>query len=512
MSILKTGIVDLTAAELHFHQKKPCSLPTPLGKHTLTQYMLMLLVLLPWNLQESTADLLSREIFPHADICAGTSCGSLICAALTEAVCTGVDSATPFPQVFTAENDAKTRSHLFHRFPGSILVMLGDITLWPHHDFVRNFASDEYVNWKRIKAGFVWAGFPCVDASYLNPWSRSSKHSSCIRDGSLSTGSTFQAVLKYLTETEVPLACLENVVGLLSHHCTNLGQQLPSNYDEVCRALRFAGFLCFTYLTSPKFHGCPQSRPRIYFVVVNARWLITKATRRDPNRWEDSSHIQRALERKLTAILKLFATTWDVLPLDAFVDKQDPAPDRTVDVVNEDGRSAVFRWKPQKCPMQWSHGNRDELQAGKLPKLQTLQRNPGLLELSHREYNCLFYHGYNPDVEEFKPWMELSQNPSRTGRVAGHVAPCICPHSRQFIPHLQRFLRGCEALRSQGVFYPDGGTTAGPIGSEDPPPPIVDDDESYDDDFLMRLAGNAFNGFVASAIQLALFASLSELI
>ena len=129
------------------------------------------------------------------------------------------------------------------------------------------------------------AGFPCQDASRLNPHSSSLKNCSSVAEGSLRTGSVFHGICSYLQGPgkSCKMLMLENVEGLMQLPKVNGVVVGISNLEASNRHLmKTTGFIMVIFLLDPRRHfGMPVSRRRLWMPCCSMAWLteceLTKA-------------------------------------------------------------------------------------------------------------------------------------------------------------------------------------------------------------------------------------------
>ena len=129
------------------------------------------------------------------------------------------------------------------------------------------------------QAHWIAAGFPCDDASCLNSKHRTEEHRLCVAKGGLRTGSVFQAICRYLEESQTECFMFENVCILSKPPCDGDRQVVgPSNLSSVVHLLRASGRWTHVWQLNSTLFGSAQSRPRLWGVSFTLEDLAMDET------------------------------------------------------------------------------------------------------------------------------------------------------------------------------------------------------------------------------------------
>ena len=133
---------------------------------------------------------------------------------------------------------------------------------------------------------WFWAGFSCRSTSGLNK--NRSVHSDCVATATGTTGGTFSGISKFLEKDRPHLVALENV--------KTIGRR---NLESVMKLLQNLGYLACHVLLDSKWHGLPQSRPRIYFLGI----LAPSELLQDSAKMQKTTAVVQAYAEKLVQTL-----------------------------------------------------------------------------------------------------------------------------------------------------------------------------------------------------------------
>ena len=156
--------------------------------------------------------------------------------------------------IFSAEMDECKRLFITrHASPNELYVDVADVCkpkAWNYSG-----KKPEYIEpdvHKEVKQ--YLSGFSCKSVSGLNP----AANQDCIDNGSDQTGETFAWVERYIKQRRPLSALLENVFGL------KRGKQ----HLKIQERLRRIGYFVHILELTPLTFGVPQSRPRLWYVII----------------------------------------------------------------------------------------------------------------------------------------------------------------------------------------------------------------------------------------------------
>jgi site-specific DNA-cytosine methylase len=354
------------------------------------------------------------------------------------------------------------------------------------------------------------AGFPCDDASALNPHSFSIANRTCVSTSSLRTGSVLHDIILHAQQHSNHLLFLtfENVTALLRAAVDEKKQAVgPSNADVACLLLgKCLNMHIKLWRLDPRLFGSPQVRGRLYFVGVPLRKL--------PGNSSQDADVQ--FDNIMQQLVGSQAT-----PLSEYLLPEDhPVVARYYNsVVASDAKkqgdhiSAVLAggtpvapkgaatnkqrrlWKwPEQHRVSFERKGMDWLQVV-VPDEATMRCFPGLRALHLREFDVLAYAGVIRFPENETRAIELSQCLNREEKARLEQLSTVVPEMRKYVTSRCRFILGHEALHIQDIWYP---------------PSVGDALDSMPSDFLADLAGNAFDGSCYSAVIFSTCVFLSQ--
>jgi site-specific DNA-cytosine methylase len=116
-------------------------------------------------------------------------------------------------------------------------------------------------------------GFPCDDASGLNPHSSSDANRNCVEANSLRTGAVFNGIVEYVKEhgDELEFLNLENVTALKNVPRDKVTRAItgPSNLDSIGHIMKTKlDFFFHCWDVDPRLWGSPQSRSRLWMLAM----------------------------------------------------------------------------------------------------------------------------------------------------------------------------------------------------------------------------------------------------
>ena len=195
-------------------------------------------------------------------ICSGADGYHLVFDAI--AVCVARFSGTPWQwqAAFSCEKHPVKRRFLMRLHKERIPLLFVDA----RDVAVGREAFDDISGSMRQVPRCCWliAGFPCTDVSALNPSAFTDATRTSVRDHSKRTGSVFGQTAQYLTNTQVPICILENVIALAAS-----GKDGGSPLHDCVTALETAGYVVQPfYVDAARSFGYPIRRSRLYLVCV----------------------------------------------------------------------------------------------------------------------------------------------------------------------------------------------------------------------------------------------------
>ena len=167
---------------------------------------------------------------------------------------------------FSSESHAAKQQFITAVFPGAPRIF-SDC-----RELCGPFAHDALTDQRQPvpPASTLFGGFPCTDASSLNPAGRSQDNRSCILRGDLRAGSVFEGIVRYLSkhcQASLLFVALENVPALAHPPKAKGIQTGPSNLTVAMRRLSTeCSLVTKVWLLDPRLFGAPQCRPRLWMV------------------------------------------------------------------------------------------------------------------------------------------------------------------------------------------------------------------------------------------------------
>lgn len=166
--------------------------------------------------------------------------------------------------IFSAEMDECKRAFITrHASPKELYVDVADVCKPKAWNVAGKTA--EYIqpdSHKEVKQ--YLSGFSCKSVSGLNPGASET----CIDNACMQTGETFAWVERYLKTARPMCALLENVFGL------KRGKQ----HLKIKQKLERHGYFVHILELTPLTFGIPQSRPRLWYVVIRRDVMAERTT------------------------------------------------------------------------------------------------------------------------------------------------------------------------------------------------------------------------------------------
>jgi site-specific DNA-cytosine methylase len=334
----------------------------------------------------------------------------------------------------------------------------------------------------------------------------------------------FDSILKFLQISDdeaknVDWVILENVTALASKSSAGV-----SNLDVAYHRLQKLGFAVVVFQLDPLMFGQLHSRSRLYIIGVKRRLSSDHAG-------ASEQHIvdimvstmkrlvgQPALDLETALLdedhplvisrLQHFAKRADRVREGEGCGEKNLEYDLDNGDVDDDVSSkssaghidkkrkkssittpAAPAWPHQHAAYFEKHG-KSWWKSSQLNEL-TLQKCPGLFELTARQRDILAFHGLTPDDKNAAIDLNLSIHWSRVTR---GYAPCLSSSSLMYIAGRQRCCLGVECLRLMGICFKEEERLY-----------------KYDCKFVRDLAGNAFDSASCLASLYVVFVTLAAL-
>ena len=353
----------------------------------------------------------------------------------------------------------------------------------------------------------LYAGFPCTDASTLNPYAGTDKNKSCVEGASLHTGAVFQGILNFMASPhgqELELIVLENVRNLDAVKVDpNSADGVTSNLRACIRKLHEHDAFVMVFELDPRLFGTPQMRARLWMLAIPRRVLLRLQVTEQVARRFLLETMQCLVGSQLTPVDGFLLPETDQLVQDSYhqlratyesherqgqesaalclcpeaVAMAASAAAATVKPgksnVNKRPSAKSAKWVQQHMEAAARQG-RPWWQSSRLSREECASRAPGLLLFSKRENDILDMHGITQFPEPTTRTLEVSQGYVRT-QIVDNCFACITPHGRPYITSRCRAALGLEKLRVQGLWLEDETAI-----------------RRISDNMLSDLAGNAF--------------------
>jgi site-specific DNA-cytosine methylase len=202
--------------------------------------------------------------------CSGTDSPVYVYAALWDVLQEDYGIKINFKHVFSTEIEPTKQDYLQKMFPSCALLFkdVMDLSGETAH-CVKN-----QCNMSVPKVKCAAGGFPCQDASGLNPYSSNAENRSCVASGKLRTGSVLEGISSYVEGVSEHLECLhlENVDTLKFPPRDKTTKVIsgPSNLDAASYSMdvRLGKYL-HAWELDPRMWGVPASRLRIWMCVFD---------------------------------------------------------------------------------------------------------------------------------------------------------------------------------------------------------------------------------------------------
>lgn len=430
-----------------------------------------------------------------ATACSGSDGPLLAWDALSQVLGADMDVMLSVSHSFSAENKKQKQDFIKSAFPHSSLIF-EDAT-----HLERGQALDAVSG--RVQAvpedpDSFQAGFPCTDISNLNNSSSSTANKMCLVYSSLSSGSVFHSLRRYVANSNgknnnnVRLLMLENVTGLVKipKDPITTEQLGPSNLDVICHLLEEIGYYVQVFHLSPTGFGVPQERHRLYILGVPMSLLDWSASEADHfcidvmNRFS-GSQLQN-LEEYLVPedhhcvrdhYLQLLGQEDQSYGLDRSWGITPPAVKKTA------RDAANVRW-PKQHIKAFEKSGKSWLTSCTTPPDGITQQYLGLKAINHREFDKMHLVNVQYPEAEMRV-IEISQSISRKKVTnSSESLGTIFPNGRYYITNRCRLLQGVEAMHLQSLWFE---------------PSVM---AAHSNNALKGLAGNAFEVSCCSAVCL----------
>jgi site-specific DNA-cytosine methylase len=201
--------------------------------------------------------------------CSGTDSPVLVWTALLSAIAVALNIVVPFRHRFSAEINEDKQSFLTSAFPSMENLYKDVMDL--KHKCAMEIRFQELTEVPEINFGI--GGFPCTDASGLNPSSSSVEHRSCVSEGTLRTGSVLNGIVECykVHGKSIKFTGLENVYSLSNPPRDKDTKEIigPSNLDATAYIFKTElKHLLHTWLLEPNFFGVPANRRRLWMTTL----------------------------------------------------------------------------------------------------------------------------------------------------------------------------------------------------------------------------------------------------
>lgn len=310
------------------------------------------------------------------------------------------------------------------------------------------------------------AGFSCKDLSKLK--SMKGEQRACVlsqRQGS--SGTTFDALTKYLVTHEIPIYIGENVEELANVKSDNLFYFLET--------MREAGYAAVVQVLNAEDYKCAAKRKRSWIIAINMK------------RCGLNDDAAEALAHDMMATVKRLAC--GASDLQAFLLKD--TNQRVLDELKRRQEQTSVAQESNWQPKVMSALHKVGLSMSDCYPSLLLRASPWYATLTEREQITL---GYLEKMHPAAGILDLSQDLSRPFVAEGNALMfCIVPSCKPFLKKNRRPLLGWEALRIQGL--PDAVLESDPM-------------ESMSDSLCKDLAGNAFAGSVFLAVLIGVLSHM----
>ena len=324
---------------------------------------------------------------------------------------------------------------------------------------------------------FLFAGFPCTDASRLNKYHVNNKV--CVQQGTLRTGSVFQSLSELAGQKGMVRRALvlENVTSLADtpepkhrgakKSSTDTG--LLSNLTAAAQALRERDYLLVPLQLTPTLFGVPQQRARLWMPALHRALCVGKG------HFDNDEQVIKKFQAAACRVTgsQLMDMNEFLLPENSPIIEEARRAAVRCDDTTAGGRERST-WKPAHAAEYRRLGLEKPSIVG--PDVATLLVFPTLRGLTVREHDLLYLSGIRDFPELEARCMDLSQSVQRRGRVSKGFVHCLTPKGRFYLTQRCRFLHGIEALRLQSIYLADAQRIT----------------RAFSSAFLRDLAGNAF--------------------
>lgn len=436
-----------------------------------------------------------RGVINIGTVCSGTDAPVLVWLALRQALHEACGVTLIVQHSFSCEKDERKQRFIRSVFP--------DVPrLYEDCCELGEAEAADVITGKRQAVPSVAAlfgGFPCTDASSLNPSSATAGNRTCLQRGDKRTGSVFAGILRYVKARRDPLLFLglENVLALAFPPRERGRIVGPDNLSVAVHLLaEECGFWTKVWSLDPRLFGVPQCRPRLWmasFPSESLRRLALSAEAAD-------ARLSDLMSRLTGSRLAQFD---DYLLPETHVQVQQVAMKLEARACLREGRLADAclmrggRMPPtQKARGQchaptgaerWLALHLREYDArgmkwweSAIPTDSVLTCFPGLRALQQRQFECLRLVGVTDFPERVTRTVDVSQMSGRAKLAEGFVHT-LTPSGQKYITSRCRMLLGTEALRLQSLWFGEAALSP------------------FDDSLLLNLAGNAFEGSCCAA-------------
>jgi len=441
-----------------------------------------------------------------ASVCSGTDCPVLVWEAFASSFKDAFKQEFKVEHVFSAEKMPRKQDFLLRMYPGMPILFADCLEL--SGDVAWDVKSERQV--LVPEAGCLFGGFPCTDASRLCNSSSSVTNRSCIKDGSLRTGSVFKSIIRWVKRhgSETQFIVLENVQALVTP--PRAGGQVvgPDNLTVAVRMLSDEiGFFTKVFLLDPRLFGVPQSRSRLWLCAFRRSALENSGLTDDMAAEVASSVMGRLAGSKvhdlqdylLDACHPLIAARHSDAEIQALLnDGDETGATVAAHGVLPLGHRTSTKRKASSSPSWLNKHLKLYSESGKdwwrdaIPDAGTFKCFPGLYALTEREFETLALSGVADFPEKCDRTIDVSQSIGR-GSISVNGVQAITPSGRKYLTKHCRILLGVESLRLQSLFFADDRAL-----------------KQFSNGLLNDLAGNAFEASCCAASALVCCLVLSH--